>query len=168
MIDKKELYSIGMFGRPHGVKGEITLFAGCELPDFDRDSYIICEMDGIPVPFFIDSFRSKGSGSMLVKFENIDSGQKAKIFTGKKAYLYAYMVKESGKPEESTFIGYRVIDENLPFEGVVTDMDNSTANELLKVNCGEKDFIVPFGFFQGISKDEKVIYMKLPEGFMDI
>jgi 16S rRNA processing protein RimM len=168
MIDKKDLYNIGVFGRPHGVKGEITLLANCEFPDFERDSYIVCEMDGIPVPFFIDSLRSKSSNSLLVKFEDIDSEQAVKIFTGKTAYLYTYMIKESEKPKEFTFIGYQVIDENFSFKGVVTGIDSSTANELLKVSCDEKEFIVPFAFFQCINKEEKVIYMKLPEGFMDI
>lgn len=168
MIDKKDLCSIGVFGRPHGVKGEISLVINCELPDFDKDSYLVCEMDGIPVPFFIESFRTKSAHAVLVKFEHIDSEQDVKIFTGKEAYLYPYMIKESEKPEEPTFIGYQVIDENLSFNGVVTDMDDSTANALLKVHCGEKDIIVPFGFFQHVSHTEQTIYVKLPEGLLDI
>lgn len=168
MIDKKDLCSIGAFGRPHGVKGEISLVINCELPEFDKDAYIVCEMDGIPVPFFIESFRTRSAHAVLVKFEYIDSEQDVKIFTGKEAYLYPYMIKESEKAKESTFIGYQVIDENLSFKGVITDMDDSTANALLKVRCGEKDIIVPFAFFQQINDAEKVIYVKLPEGFLDI
>ncbi|MDR0835976.1 MAG: 16S rRNA processing protein RimM [Tannerella sp.] len=169
MIDKKNLYNIGTFGRPHGVKGEITLFTNCELPDFDKDSYIVCEMDGIPVPFFIDSFRTKSVHSVLVKFENIDSEQNVKIFTGKTAYIDVYTMKEVEKSqEEPAFIGFQVIDENLSFEGVVTDMDDSTENVLLKVDSGGKEFIIPFAFFLFVNTSEKAIHIKLPEGFLDI
>jgi 16S rRNA processing protein RimM len=168
MIDKKDLYNIGMFGKPHGIKGEVTLIADGKQPDLNNDSHIICEIDGIPVPFFIESFRSGKTGSAFVKFENINSEQDAKIFTGKTAYLHASPVKESEKPKESTFIGYQVIDKNLSLKGVITDMDTSTKNVLLKVACSEKDYIIPFGFSQYIDYMDRIIYVKLPEGFMDI
>ncbi|MDR2384476.1 MAG: hypothetical protein LBD80_02255 [Tannerella sp.] len=168
MIDKKDLYNAGTFGRPHGVKGEITLVTNCELPDFGKDSPVFCEMDGIPVPFFIESVRPKSAGSVLVKFEDIDSERDVKIFTGKTACLYAYLIKKNEKSKKPAYTGYQIIDENLSFKGVITDVDDSTANILLKADCGGKDIIVPFNLYQHISHTEKIIYMKLPEGFTDI
>jgi 16S rRNA processing protein RimM len=168
MIDIKKLYDIGVFGKPHGIKGEIILIANDRRPDFKNDLCIICEIDGIPVPFFVESFRNGRCESTFIKFENINSEQDAKIFTGKTAYSHASSVKEREKQENPTFVGYHVVDASIPFEGVITDVDASTDNALLKVRCGEKDYIIPFGFFRQIDYVDEVIHMKFPEGFMDI
>jgi 16S rRNA processing protein RimM len=171
MIDRGKLFETGQFGRPHGVKGEISLVTNFEFPDDDEDTYIVCEMDGIPVPFFVESVRSKSASSILVKFDGIDSEKEVKIFTGKSAFLPDYRMNVSQKerpPFEKAMIGYKVIDRELPLEGVVTQYDDTTANKLLMVDVGGKEIMIPFALSQSVSLDEKAIYVRLPEGFMDI
>lgn len=52
MIKSDEVFKIGQFAKPHGIKGEITLMTDCDVFDDTDDPYIICDMDGILVPFF--------------------------------------------------------------------------------------------------------------------
>lgn len=51
MIKSEEVFKIGQFTKPHGIKGEITLVTDCDVFDDTDDPYIICDMDGILVPF---------------------------------------------------------------------------------------------------------------------
>ena len=52
MIKKEDVFKIGQFAKPHGIKGEIALVTNSDVFDDSDDPYIICEMDGILVPFF--------------------------------------------------------------------------------------------------------------------
>ena len=54
MIKKEDVFKIGQFAKPHGIKGEIALVTNSDVFDDSDDPYIVCEMDGILVPFFIE------------------------------------------------------------------------------------------------------------------
>ena len=73
MIRKEEVFKVGQFAKPHGVKGEIALTT---RGDFDaleemEDPYVVCDMDGILVPFFVESFRYKSDSVVLLKFDGL-------------------------------------------------------------------------------------------------
>ena len=71
MIKKEEVFKIGQFGKPHGIKGEIALVTNSDVLDNSEDPYIICEIDGILVPFFIEEYRYKTDTVILVKLKNV-------------------------------------------------------------------------------------------------
>lgn len=55
MIKKEDVFKIGQFAKPHGIKGEIALVTNSDVFEDSDDPYIICEMDGILVPFSLRS-----------------------------------------------------------------------------------------------------------------
>ena len=65
MIKKEDVFKIGQFAKPHGIKGEIALVTNSDVFDDSDDPYIICEMDGILVPFFIEEYRYKTDTCLL-------------------------------------------------------------------------------------------------------
>jgi 16S rRNA processing protein RimM len=171
MIEKKNLFEIGHFGKSHGIKGEITLITSFKFPDLHEDIYIVCELDGILIPFFIESIRTKSADSVFIKFENMDSEKDVKILTGESVYVPDYMIRENFQekpPLKKIIIGYKVIDKKQSLKGVVTQYDNSTENKLLMVNAKGKDIIIPLSFSKFIDFNERTISIDLPEGFMDI
>ena len=73
MIKKEDVFKIGQFAKPHGIKGEITLLTTSDVFDDSDDPFIVCEFEGILVPFFIEEYRYKSDSSILVKLENVNS-----------------------------------------------------------------------------------------------
>ncbi len=68
MIREEEVFKIGQFAKPHGIKGELSLVTNSDVLEDAEDPYIVCEMDGILVPFFVEDFRYKnvcGQGGVL-------------------------------------------------------------------------------------------------------
>ena len=51
MIREEEVFKIGQFAKPHGIKGELSLVTNSDVLEDAEDPYIVCEMDGILVPF---------------------------------------------------------------------------------------------------------------------
>jgi 16S rRNA processing protein RimM len=171
MIKKEELVKIGQFAKPHGIKGEISLVTDYDLADISSDDpYIVCDMDGIPVPFFIDSYRQKSHTTTLVGFDGIDSEEKAKLFTGKQAFIPADMLPLHGEdmPGWKSVTGYMVSDGKAGRIGTVTDIDDKTTNILLAVDYNEKEILVPAALATTVDPERKMIEVELPEGFLEI
>ena len=166
MIKVEDLSKIGQFAKPHGIKGEISLITDYDMPDISCNPYIACDMDGILVPFFIESYRQKGSATTLVKFENINSEEDVKLLSGKEAFLPSEMI--TCEDEAATLTGYTVVDDKLGAIGCITDIDDSTFNILLKVDCRGNEILIPAALVTVINRENKTADVSLPEGFLDI
>ena len=73
MIKKEDVYKIGVLTKPHGIKGEVSFSFTDDVFDRVECDYLICLMDGILVPFFIEEYRFKNDSVALVKFDGIDT-----------------------------------------------------------------------------------------------
>ena len=171
MIKEENLFKIGQFSKPHGIKGEISLLTDFDISGISGDPYIVCNMDGIWVPFFLDSQRQKNNTTTLVKFENIDSEENVKLLTGKAAYLPLDMLPPENDDNIFSWnyiIGYTVIDEVFGMIGQVNDVDDSTINILLKVDHEGNETLIPVAFVSAINQESKTMEVLLPEGFLEI
>ena len=82
MIREEEVYQIGKLGKTHGVKGEISFLFDDDVFDRVDTDYLILKIDGIFVPFFIEEYRFKSDSNAIVKFEDIDTQERARELTG--------------------------------------------------------------------------------------
>ena len=67
---------------------------------FDRVEceYLVCLLDGIFVPFFIEEYRFRSDTTALVKLEGVDTSEKARMFTNVEVY---FPKKYVGEEEDS-------------------------------------------------------------------
>ena len=87
MIKKDEVFKIGIFNKPHGVKGEISFTFTDDIFDRVECEYLVCLLDGIFVPFFIEEYRFRSDTTALVKLEGVDTSEKARMFTNVEVYF---------------------------------------------------------------------------------
>ena len=170
MIKKDDLLKVGQFTKPHGIKGEISLLTDYVISDVSGVPYIVCDMDGILVPFFISSHRQKSSATILFSFKNIDSEEKVKLLSGKMAYIRSDMLPPEDEDDIkwNNITGYSVIDENAGLIGHVSEIDDSTMNILLKVDLEGDETLIPVALVSDIDQVSKTIQVSLPEGFSEI
>lgn len=180
MIKREELTTAGMFTKTHGVKGELSALLSVPYMLFDEHSMFICDIDGIFVPFYIESIRSKGSQGALIKPEDVNNEEKAKLFVGKDIYILkaSLMEYEQRHPQEAEqgayaddLIGYEVRDINLGLLGTITDIEDSTANLLFIVHTPEdKTLYIPVAepFIKSINPQTGTIETTLPEGLVNL
>ena len=57
MIKREEVYKIGIFNKPHGIHGELSFTFTDDIFDRVEAEYLICLLDGILVPFFLEEYR---------------------------------------------------------------------------------------------------------------
>jgi len=174
MIKKEELFQIGYFAKPHGIKGELSLCTDYhDLFDGVADPYLVCELEGILVPFFIEAYRHKGSSAILVKLENVEDEIEAKRFSNKTVYCPLTMVKDNFTEEQYSwrfFVGYSLEDETLGVLGEIMAVDESTINTLFKVDYKGKELFVPIAeeLILSIDNENRRLVTTLPEGLIDL
>lgn len=71
MIRQEEVFRIGKIGKPHGVKGEVSLMFEDDVFDRVDADYLVLLVDGILVPFFFEEYRFKSDETALVKFATL-------------------------------------------------------------------------------------------------
>lgn len=62
MITNPQITNIGKLIKPHGINGEIVISTDYDI-DLSTVKCIIINIDGINIPFFINSIRSRGKGT---------------------------------------------------------------------------------------------------------
>ena len=79
MIKQEDVYKIGRLGKTHGVKGEVSFQFDDDIFDRVDAEYLVLEIDGILVPFFMEEYRFRSDTVCLVKFCDIDTQQRAQV-----------------------------------------------------------------------------------------
>ena len=87
MIKKEEVYKIGRLGKVHGIRGEVSFLFDDDVFDRVEADYLVLDIDGILVPFFMEEYRFKSDANALVKFDGIDTVERAKELTGCDVYF---------------------------------------------------------------------------------
>ncbi len=177
MIKKDDTYKIGHIGKPHGLKGEVIFTFTDDIFDTVEIPYLICEVEGILVPFFIEQYRFKTDSSAIIKFEDIDSVAQAQQIVGSDVYFEKKYVADGTQDEVSLnyFIGFQVTDRDEGPIGTITDIDDQTDNWLFVVEHQQADgtkseVLIPANeeFITDINHQEKTIEMDLPAGLLDL
>lgn len=171
MIKKEEVFKIGVINKPHGVKGEVSFTFTDDIFDRVEDcDYLVLLLDGILVPFFIEEYRFRSDNVALVKFEGIDSTEKARTLTNVEVY---YPVKFMDDQEEISswnyFIGFRVEDIHHGCLGTVVDVDDATMNVLFVIENGDEEVLLPAHeeFILDIDRKKKILKVDIPDGLLD-
>ena len=173
MIKDNEVFKIGKLIKPHGIKGEISFAFDNDVFDKVDCPYLICRIDGILVPFFIDKYRFKGSETALVKFEDIDNENKAQRLAGLEVYFPRKYYEEDDQEDIeyswNYFIEFSVYDKTAGFLGVIEDVDDKTLNTLFLIKKEGEETIIPAtdDFIENIDPKKKILYVNLPEGLLE-
>ena len=159
MIDKEKLVEIGKFQKTHALKGELN--AILDIPEeYVKDGNpLIIETDGIPVPYYAESIRGKGTTSaefvnsaILVPRDELQD------------YVGDVML-------EDDLEGFKVIDRLEGEIGTLEFIDDTTENELMVVRTpDDEEIYIPLAdeFIIDINEERREIHTSLPEGLVSL
>ena len=174
MIRKEDVYQIGRITKTHGLNGEVNFNFTDDIFDREDVEYLIIEIDGILVPFFMEEYRFRSDTTALVKFEDLDSADSVQFLMGCDVYMENKYVTESDDDEVSLnyFIGFKMIDGDDNSEiGEIIAIDDNTENWLFIVERSNGDEVmIPAHeeFISSIDQEDKIMIMDLPLGLLDL
>lgn len=168
MIKKEEVYKIGKLGKAHGVHGEITFMFDDDVFDRVDADYLILDLDGILVPFFMEEYRFRSDSTALVKFCDVDTQDRARELTNTDVYFPLSLTDEEAPLSLSILVGFDLIEaSNGKRIGRIAAIDESTANILFELEDGK---LIPANdeLITEINQDKRQITIDLPEGLLDL
>ena len=170
MIRPEEVYRIGRIGKAHGVKGEVTLLFDDDIFDRVDADYLVLEVDGILVPFFIEEYRFRSDTTALMKFEDIDTQERARELTNCDVYFPRDLTPLDDEDELrwSFFVGFDIVDAKTgKTVGTIARVDDQTVNVLFELEDGT---LVPAAeeLITAVDQEGKTITIALPEGLLDL
>ena len=169
MIKQDEVYKIGRLGKSHGVRGEVSFLFDDDVFDRVDADYLILDIDGILVPFFIEEYRFRSDTTALMKFEGIDTQERARELTGCDVYFPRDLaVSDDDTISWSAIVGFDIIDANTNRSiGRIASVDDSTLNILF---CLKDGHLIPASedLITQIDQQACTITMHLPAGLLDL
>lgn len=170
-----EYIEIGKIKKPHGLNGELKgtideRFWG----DVAKVDAFFVEQRGEKAPFFIEDLR--GTETLILKFEDIDTKEDASLLTNKRLYLRRQDISLSEEEindtglEYSFLEGYTLKEEEAGRVGTIKYVDEYPQQEMATVDTGTKEILIPLraAWIIEVDKNEKLVTMSLPEGLLDI
>lgn len=169
MIREEEVYKIGRLGKTHGVKGEVSFLFDDDVFDRTDADYLILRVDGILVPFFIEEYRFKSDANALMKFEGIDTQERARELTGCDVYFPRELAdNDRDTLSWASLTGFDIIDAKSAIKaGTIVSVDDTTLNTLFELEDGR---LIPASedLITDIDQSSHTITIQIPEGLLDL
>lgn len=161
---------VGYISRPHGTEGEVLVVVKRMAPDvFAEQEYVFLRLQERLVPFYIQSVTLK-SNSVFVRFEDIDSLERAEQYVSTKIYVEGIESEEQDE-DNADLIGFTVIDDGTKQPiGVVREVVTYSLNVVLDVVRQDGDSVlIPFAedLLKSYDEEQHTITMVIPEGLFD-
>jgi 16S rRNA processing protein RimM len=169
VIRREDVYRIGKLGKTHGVRGEISFLFDDDVFDRVDADYLILSIDDILVPFFIEEYRFKTDSNALMKFEGIDTQERARELTGCEVY-FPHELADSDDDDISwaAIVGFDITDaDSSRTIGRIAAVDDSTINILFELEDGR---LIPASedLITDIDQQARTITMRLPDGLLNL
>lgn len=171
MIRPSDVYKIGRIGKTHGVRGEVTMQFTDDIFDTADTDYLVLDIDGILVPFFIDEYRFKNDSVAIMKFTDIDTPQQAQTLTDCNVFFPRSIAADTSEDISlSQIIGFKLMDAGTGNTvGTITAIDDSTINTLFEVK-GEDgtELLIPASeeLITDINPDTQTLTTVIPAGLL--
>lgn len=169
MIKEENIYQIGRLGKTHGVRGEISFLFDDDVFDRVDADYLILKVDGIFVPFFMEEYRFKSDSNAIIKFEDIDTQERARELTGADVYFPRSLAENADENLSwSVLVGFDIIEaSNGRTVGRIASVDDSTLNILFCLDDGR---LIPASenLITAIDQQTRTLTMHIPEGLLDL
>lgn len=167
MILEKEIFKAGKINKTHGVNGELN--CAIDADTIDRAEYMVLDMDGIFVPFFISNIRVKSSNAVLLTLEDIETETDARNLVGKDIYLPIHLMSDEDMLSYEYFVGFTVVnaDEKL---GEISFVDDQTVNILFGISAEYGEILLPAveDFIMEVDNENKILYTNYPNELVEL
>lgn len=169
--DSERLLQIAKVLKSNGTEGGLLLgFRDVAPEDIDFKEPVFIHFDGLPVPFFIESFNRKGNDKAVVRLTDIRSLAEAEEVVGRAVYAMEETVtgyEDDGEMSLEDFIGWTIWNRDAKVGGVI-DYEDIPGNPCLYVETEDGQAMIPLheDFILSVNPEAGEMVMDLPDGLL--
>ena len=153
--------------KSNGRDGELLVgFVGIAPEDIDLKEPVFIEIDGLPVPFYFDSFTQRGVSRALVRLTGVRNLTDADELAGADI-LAADDLYES---EDEDLTGWTVLHADGTKAGTVKAHEDIPGNPCLWIDTGHGEVLIPLHeeLLLEADPEKQTLRMEIPEGLLDL
>ena len=181
------LQQIAQVLKSNGTDGELVLgFREIAPEDINLNEPVFIVFDGLPVPFYIESFTKRGNSKALVRLTDICSMEDVEEIAGKAVYIEEGQLPEMSIEEDgyAALVGWILLTpaenfqselEELPEEepalievGEITDFIDIPNNPCIEVETENGAVMIPLheDLILSVDPEYQEIIMQIPAGLV--
>jgi 16S rRNA processing protein RimM len=175
-ISIDDLQQVAQVLKSNGTDGELVLgFRDIAPEDINLEEPVFIVFDGLPVPFFIESFSKRGNTKALVHLTDVCSMEDVEEIAGKAVYITSDSIPEMTLEEDgyAALVGWMVLTptedgDGLIEVGEITDFMDIPNNPCLAVETVNGEVILPLheDFILSLDPEYQEIIMQIPAGLI--
>ena len=179
MAGYDNLQQIAQVLKSNGTDGELVMgFREIAPEDINLNEPVFIIFDGLPVPFYIESFAKRGNTKALVRLTDICSMEDVEEIAGKPVYIEADNLPEMSLEEDgyAALVGWMVLtpenaddmDSDLYEVGEITDFIDIPKNPCIEVETENGAIMIPLheDFILSLDPEYQEIIMQIPAGLL--
>ena len=182
-ITLDDLQQVAQVLKSNGTDGELVMsFRDIAPEDINIKEPVFIVFDGLPVPFFIESFTRRGNSKALVRLTDIENQEDVEEIAGKAVYIDSDNLPEVSFEEDgyAALIGWMVLtpsedasdedEDSLTVDevGEITDFIDIPNNPCIEVETKNGAVMIPLheDLILSVDPDNQEIIMQIPEGLI--
>ena len=180
MAGYDNLQQIAQVLKSNGTDGELVMgFREVAPEDINLNEPVFIVFDGLPVPFFIESFTKRGNTKALVRLTDISSMEDVEEITGKAVYVEEEALPELSLEDDgyAALIGWILLSpvgedlsEDMEVEeiGEITDFIDIPNNPCIEVDTKNGAVMIPLheDLILSVDPENMEIIMQIPAGLL--
>ena len=182
MAGYDNLQQVAQVLKSNGTDGELVMgFREIAPEDINLKEPVFIFFDGLPVPFFIESFQKRGQTKALVRLTDIRSQEDVEEIAGKGIFIEESNLPEMSLEEDgyAALVGWTVLmpaedaghdtEEGALYEvGEITDFMDIPNNPCIEVETINGAVMIPLheDFIISLDPEYQEIIMTIPEGLL--
>ena len=168
--------------KSNGTDGELVMgFREIAPEDINLQEPVFIVFDGLPVPFYIESFSKRGNTKALVRLTGICSMEDVDEITGKAVYIEEDQLPEMSLEEDgfAALVGWTLLTPEIPDQvgddeealievGEITDFMDIPKNPCIEVETENGAVIIPLheDLILSVDPEYQEIIMQIPAGLI--
>ena len=183
MAGYDNLQQVAQVLKSNGTDGELVMgFREIAPEDINLNEPVFIVFDGLPVPFFIESFTKRGNSKALVRLTDICSMEDVEEIAGKAVYIEEDCLPEMSLEEDgyAALVGWTVLTPGIPDQvgndeeidlyevGEITDFIDIPNNPCIEVETENGAVMIPLheDLILSIDPEYQEIIMQIPAGLI--
>ena len=176
MAGYDNLQQVAQVLKSNGTDGELVMgFREIAPEDINLKEPVFIVFDGLPVPFYIESFTKRGNTKALVRLTGIGSMEDVEEITGNAVYIEEDQLPEMSLEDDgyAALVGWMLLtpaeDEEALIEvGEITDFLDIPKNPCIEVETENGAVMIPLheDFILSVDPEYQEIIMQIPAGLL--
>ena len=139
---------------------------------YEQLDALFLDLNNSLIPYFIEKAQLHKSDLLRIKFEDVSTEGDTEELLKKEVYLPIDLLPklEGNRFYYHEVIGFEVIDENFGPVGVISGINDTTAQALFEIDREGTEVLIPLNddIIRSVDRNEKTVTVHTPPGLIDL